>query len=165
MAETQSTLSPGEIVDHYQVLGVAGAGGMGVVYKAFDQKLERMVALKFLPASMIFSTKGKERFQGPSLFQGKPGCKTLRPIAYTVTRRGRGWFLIPGPTISGPVSRDSTEVWSRVGSVIQGQTRFSISASKDIHGICSQMESLPFIRSCNSGSQREARCGKHLPPK
>ena len=91
----------------------------------------------------------------------------LAPTGFgTVTRRGRGrsLSLSSGPTISRPVSRDSTEVCSGVGSVFRGGP-VSLSASKYIHGICSQMESLPFIRSCNSGSQREARCGIHLPPK
>jgi dienelactone hydrolase len=53
----------GQTVSHYRVLEVLGAGGMGVVYKAQDTRLDRLVALKFLPPHLRHNAELKRRLQ------------------------------------------------------------------------------------------------------
>jgi serine/threonine protein kinase len=92
----------GQIILHYKILEKLGEGGMGVVYKAHDTKLDRNVALKFLPQQIAVSEVDRTRF----LQEAKaisalnhPGIATIHDVDEVDGRRFLVLEYIPGGTL------------------------------------------------------------------
>jgi eukaryotic-like serine/threonine-protein kinase len=57
----------GQTLGHYRIIEQIGAGGMGVVYRAHDEQLERDVAVKVLPVGTLEDEAARKRFRKEAL--------------------------------------------------------------------------------------------------
>ena len=68
---TASTPTIGQVLGHYRIVEQIGAGGMGVVFRARDQRLDRDVALKTLPKLSLLSEASRRQFRREALSLAK----------------------------------------------------------------------------------------------
>jgi hypothetical protein len=82
--------SSGELILHYRIQGRLGAGGMGVVFKALDTRLQRPVALKFLPPDLPTDGVYRERLLREAMAASSiehPNIGTVHAVEETPDRR------------------------------------------------------------------------------
>jgi len=68
---TVSSLTIGQVLGHYRIVEQIGAGGMGVVFRARDEQLDRDVALKTLPQLALLSDAARRQFRREALSLAK----------------------------------------------------------------------------------------------
>lgn len=83
----------GKILGHYRIVEQIGAGGMGEVYRAHDERLDRDVAIKILPPAVLANESLRKQFRREALVLAKlnhPYIETVHELA----RQGNVDFLV-----------------------------------------------------------------------
>ena len=93
----------GRTLGHYRIVEKIGAGGMGEVYRARDERLERDVALKVLPAGTLTDEHARKRFRKEALALSKLNHPNIATVFDFDTQDGTDFLvmeLVEGVTLS-----------------------------------------------------------------
>src|SRR5450759_2480695 len=93
----------GRKLGHYQVLQKIGAGGMGEVYRARDEHLDRDVAIKVLPAGTLCEEESRRRFHGEALALSRLAHPNIANVYDFDTQDGIDFLVteyVPGVTLN-----------------------------------------------------------------
>jgi serine/threonine protein kinase/tetratricopeptide (TPR) repeat protein len=100
----------GQTVGHYLVTEQIGAGGMGVVYRARDQRLDRDVALKVLPPGKLADDAPRKRFRKEALALAKLNHPNIGTVYDFDTQNDIDFLVmefIPGETLGQRIAKGS----------------------------------------------------------
>src|SRR5882672_3223676 len=112
----------GQMLSHYRVVEQIGSGGMGVVYRAHDEQLDRDVALKVLPPGTIADQAARSRFRKEALALAKLDHPNIATIFEFGSQEGVDFLVaayIPGVTLDAKLAFDPLPPAEIVGLGIQ----------------------------------------------
>ncbi|TPW14386.1 MAG: non-specific serine/threonine protein kinase, partial [bacterium] len=112
----------GSRISHYDVLRKIGSGGMGVVYEADDTRLDRRVALKFLPMDLQQDSNSLERFQREARAASAlnhPNICTVHAIEEHERQHFIVMELLEGETLVQTIARKPVEMEALLEMAIQ----------------------------------------------
>jgi len=93
----------GKTLSHYRIIAKIGAGGMGEVYRAHDEQLERDIALKILTAGTLTGESARKQFRKEALALAKLNHPNIETVFEFSSQDGLDFLameLIPGHTLS-----------------------------------------------------------------
>jgi tetratricopeptide (TPR) repeat protein len=97
----------GQTISHYAILERIGAGGMGVVYRAHDEQLDRDVAIKVLPTGTLADETARKRFRKEALALAKLNHSNIATVHEFGSQNGTDFLVteyIPGLTLDAKLS-------------------------------------------------------------
>jgi serine/threonine protein kinase len=97
----------GQVLGHYRILEQIGAGGMGVVYRAHDERLDRDVALKVLPRNSLADEAARKRFRKEALTLSKLNHANVAQVHDFDTQGGIDFLVmeyVSGVTLAGKLA-------------------------------------------------------------
>ncbi len=112
----------GESLSHYRILDKLGAGGMGVVYKARDERLNRVVALKILLPDLVSDPIRKRRFAAEAQAASALNHPNIVAVYDIGSDRGADFIAmeyVPGRTLEQSIARKPLPIVETVGYAIQ----------------------------------------------
>ena len=120
------TLQPDDRLSHYRIVGPLGTGGMGEVYSARDQKLDRSVAIKVLPPRLVRDEERVRRFVREAKSASglnHPNIVTIYEIGHDEVRTLPVHFismeLVSGDTLTEKIHEKQEDLRTLVGHVAQ----------------------------------------------